>query len=250
MIKVVNKSKHKPTENDFYIGRGSVLGNPYHHKDSNHPQALYKVDTAEEAIEEFEAHMYRSIANGDPRICDELNRMFIAHTVGEDVNLVCYCNPDPCHGMVIKDFLEHNRYCINWFSNMKELDEPLVYQGIKYKTVENFYVAMKVPNNKIRHAERQKIALMNPHKAKVYGRSMKIREDWDSVKVDIMRISINHKFKEGSSWYSKLLEFDKPIIEWNNWNDTFYGKDIFTGKGENILGKLIEDVRTIKYGIV
>jgi len=29
MITVVNKYKHVPTRDDVYIGRGSILGNPY-----------------------------------------------------------------------------------------------------------------------------------------------------------------------------------------------------------------------------
>ncbi len=56
MMRVVNKSKHKPTPDDFYIGRGSVLGNPYHSKESDHPQALYKVETTEEAIEGYQEY--------------------------------------------------------------------------------------------------------------------------------------------------------------------------------------------------
>jgi ribA/ribD-fused uncharacterized protein len=245
MINVVNKSKHKPTENDFYIGRGSVMGNPYHTKESNHPQALYKVETTEEAIIGFESHLRDAILSGDPHICDFINNIIIKYKKDEDINLVCFCSPDPCHGHTIKNFVEEQRNCINWFSNMRRFDESLVYQDIHYWTPENFYVAMKVPNNKIRQAERQKIAQMNPQKAKVYGRTLTLREDWDEVKVDIMRVAVGHKFKEGTSWQKKLLEFNKPIVEWNNWKDKFWGKCIFTGEGENMLGKLIEEQRTV-----
>ena len=32
----------------------------------------------------------------------------------------------------------------NWFSNMLPMDEPLVYQGMRFATVEHFYQAMKL----------------------------------------------------------------------------------------------------------
>lgn len=244
MIRVVNKKTHKPTPDDFYIGRGSVMGNPYHSKESNHPQALYKVETDEEAIIGYENHLNQAILSGDPFICDFINTLIIRELTGKDSYLVCFCSPDPCHGNVIKNVVESKRYCINWFSNMRRMDSPITYQGINYWTVENFYVAIKVPNNSIRHRERQKIAQMNPGLAKKYGRTLNVRKDWNLVKMDFMRIAIEHKFKRGTSWYDKLLSFDKPVIEWNNWKDVFYGKCIFTGKGENNLGKLIDRIKT------
>jgi predicted NAD-dependent protein-ADP-ribosyltransferase YbiA (DUF1768 family) len=244
VIRVVNKNTHKPTPDDFYIGRGSVMGNPYHHKESKHPQAIYRVATAEEAIFRFEHYLNAQILKGDPFMCDFINTLIIRELTGKDSNLVCFCDPDPCHGSTIKKYVESKPYCINWFSNMRTLNEPIVYQGINYWTVENFYVAMKVPNNSVRHIERQKIAQMNPGLAKKYGRTIKVRGDWDMVKMDFMRIAIEQKFKKGTTWYEKLLSFDKPVIEWNNWKDRYWGKCIFTGEGENHLGKLIDRMKT------
>lgn len=39
--------------------------------------------------------------------------------------------------------MSRKNYIRNWFSNMLEFDRPLRHQGIKYRTVENFYQAMK-----------------------------------------------------------------------------------------------------------
>lgn len=244
MIKVVNKKTHKPTPDDFYIGRGSCMGNPYHHKESDHPQALFKVNTVEAAIMGFENYLNNAILSGDPGVCNFINTLIIRELTGKNSFLVCFCDPDPCHGTVIKKFVESKKYCINWFSNMRRMDRPITYEGINYWTVENFYVAMKVPNNSIRHRERQKIAQMNPGKAKAYGRTLKLRKDWNEVKMDFMRIAIERKFRKGTSWYEKLLSYNKPCIEWNNWGDKFYGKCIFTNEGENNLGKLIDRVKT------
>lgn len=243
MIRVVNQKTHKPTPDDFYIGRGSVMGNPYHVKSSKHPQALYKVTTTEEALVGYESYLNQAIISGDPLICDFINTLIIRELTGKDSYLVCFCSPDPCHGEVIKRVVECQRYCVNWFSNMKRMDTPITYQDINYWTVENFYVAMKVPNSSVRHIERQKISQMTPHKAKNYGRTIKVRKDWDTVKLTYMRVAIEHKFKKGSSWYDKLLSYKKPCVEWNNWKDIYWGRCVFSGEGENMLGRLVDRIK-------
>lgn len=47
---------------------------------------------------------------------------------------------------------------------MLPLDRPIIYQGIAYHTVENFYQAMKIPKNQLEL--RKRIAAMNPRQAK------------------------------------------------------------------------------------
>ena len=49
----------------------------------------------------------------------------------------------------------------NWFSNMLEMDKPLKHQGFEYKTVENFYQAMKIQSL----TERDRISKMGPYQA-------------------------------------------------------------------------------------
>jgi hypothetical protein len=49
MIKVVNKYSHIPTSNDIYIGRGSILGNPYTHLPIKNTKAFIQYKTREES---------------------------------------------------------------------------------------------------------------------------------------------------------------------------------------------------------
>jgi predicted NAD-dependent protein-ADP-ribosyltransferase YbiA (DUF1768 family) len=37
------------------------------------------------------------------------------------------------------------------------------------------------------------------------------------------------------------------IVEWNNWGDVWWGKDLETGKGRNELGKLLMKIRSEYY---
>jgi hypothetical protein len=57
MINVVNKYKHQASENDIYIGRGSVLGNPFSHLKSS--KASVVVNSREEAIERYKSWLYK-----------------------------------------------------------------------------------------------------------------------------------------------------------------------------------------------
>jgi len=59
MTTVVNRYYE---EYDVYIGRGSVWGNPYSHKEGT--KAQFKTDTIEEAIDGFRTHLWDLIKTG------------------------------------------------------------------------------------------------------------------------------------------------------------------------------------------
>jgi len=125
----------------------------------------------------------------------------------------------------------------NWFSNMIEC--PITINDITYRSVENYYQAMKSLNVE----EHKKIAVMTPSKSKYYTRSIKIREDWINVKETFMFKGLWEKFNI-PQWKEKLLNTgNDPIIEWNNWGDVYWGKSIYTNKGENHLGVLLMEIR-------
>ena len=100
-INVVNKYKHLPTSDDFYIGRGSPLGNPFFHKTSSFSDVT-KVESREGAIKAFELYLHDEIGKKNKKIIKELNRIGNHILQGNPVNLVCFCKPKECHGDVIK----------------------------------------------------------------------------------------------------------------------------------------------------
>lgn len=105
MIKVVNKKTHTPTDVDIYIGRGSVLGNPYTGtKKLEQTKAKYQSSSRESSIDDYEKYIKKKILDNDRVICDELNKIYKMAKNG-DVNLVCYCSPKPCHGQIIRGII-------------------------------------------------------------------------------------------------------------------------------------------------
>lgn len=102
MITIVNKYKHTSTENDIYIGRGSVLGNPFTSIKDKLTLAEFICDSREESVESFRKYIEEKISSKDKKICYELNRIYKM----DKVNLVCFCKPKSCHGDIIKELID------------------------------------------------------------------------------------------------------------------------------------------------
>lgn len=73
---------------DVYIGRPSVWGNPFSHKDGT--LAEFKVATVKEAIDSFEAWFLKQ-----PHLIERAKSELRGKVLG------CWCTPGPCHGDVI-----------------------------------------------------------------------------------------------------------------------------------------------------
>jgi ribA/ribD-fused uncharacterized protein len=78
--------------------------------------------------------------------------------------------------------------------------------------------------------------------AKRRGRAVKLRPDWEIVKVDVMLALLRQKFAFGTELGAKLLDTeDAQLVEENHWGDRYWGT--VRGAGENMLGKCLMQVR-------
>ena len=129
------------------------------------------------------------------------------------------------------------------------------YDGLTYKSVEHFYVAMKCNNDQIFNGKhytvldfREMISLIpNPGLVKKIGQKIIIRSDWDVRKLGFMNWAIREKFKDINLLELLLSTGDMDIIETNNWGDTFWG--VCNGNGKNHLGKILMKVRDELRGV-
>lgn len=103
-INVVNKYKHKKTENDFPCHRPYILGNPYTHIKDKKTKAQYIVGTREEAIEKHKKDFLIAVGF-DKEVQKEIDKMLHRLKKSEEINLVCYCAPKSCHCDTIKKYL-------------------------------------------------------------------------------------------------------------------------------------------------
>jgi len=78
--------------------------------------------------------------------------------------------------------------------------------------------------------------------ARKIGRSVKLRDDWEEVKNNVMLDVIRAKFYRNEGLRKALLATgDIELVEDNDWGDTYWGK--CNGKGKNMLGVILMKVR-------
>jgi ribA/ribD-fused uncharacterized protein len=123
-----------------------------------------------------------------------------------------------------------------WLSNFEPVD--IIFEGELYPSVEHAYVAAKTVN----HLERDFIrTLPTPGAAKRHGRKLKLRPDWEMVKLTIMEDLIRAKFQHVRLRRLLMSTVGMDIVEGNTWGDRFWG--VCGGEGENHLGRLIMKIR-------
>lgn len=85
---------------------------------------------------------------------------------------------------------------------------------------------------------------MSGKEAKRFGRKVKLRKDWNDIRLQVMGQVVLTKFVVNKDLCDKLIATgQRELIEGNTWHDTFWG--VCNGKGENHLGKILMEVRSM-----
>lgn len=141
---------------------------------------------------------------------------------------------------VIDSFSGEHRFLSNFYLSRVALD------GVDYPTVEHAYQAAKTMDKSKRNIIRQ---AETPGKAKRLGSSplLQIRDDWEFVRVDVMRYLIEQKFSHTDPHHHDLCCWltdtgDALLIEGNAWGDTFWG--VCNMVGQNWLGRILMERRS------
>lgn len=119
----------------------------------------------------------------------------------------------------------------------------VVFEGRKYPSVEHAFQAAKT----LDEDERINCAVSpSAADARTFGRHVKLRPDWEDVKVGIMTDIVRDKFTRNLSFRTDLKELllstgDAYLEEGNSHRDRFWGT--VDGEGRNELGKILMQVR-------
>jgi ribA/ribD-fused uncharacterized protein len=126
-----------------------------------------------------------------------------------------------------------------WLSNFTPCN--IIFNGTTFPSVEHAYMSAKCSESSWKLFCTQE---SNPGKVKRESRKVKLVQDWDLIKVNVMTICIVKKFNQ-EPFKTKLVNTAGAFIqEGNRWGDTFWGVDLRTGKGCNTLGVIIMTVRS------
>lgn len=121
------------------------------------------------------------------------------------------------------------------------------YEGLSYPTVEHAYQASKSTEFFFR-----KLLACLPAKkagvAKQRGRTIRLRKDWDEIKIDVMFELLCDKFKKPEFKDRLLATKGAKLVEGNYWHDNIWGdclcKKCSNIEGQNWLGRLLTEVRS------
>ncbi len=120
-------------------------------------------------------------------------------------------------------------------------DCKVYYNGMTFKNSEAAYQAMKC----LSAEEALSFQEHSASEAKYHGQLVKLRPDWEQVKLRIMEEIVRAKFVQNVHLAKKLVATgDAELIEGNTWGDTYWGFDSRKKKGENHLGLILMKLRS------
>ena len=111
--------------------------------------------------------------------------------------------------------------------------------SVTYTCAEAAFQAVKLQDK----SKRKMFAGLSGPEAKRLGRKIALRQDWEKIKVDVMRWIVHEKFQQNKKLLFKLIRSteDDDIVEGNTWGDTFWG--VCNGNGLNWLGRILMEER-------
>lgn len=224
--RVLNR-KNCETEDAVFIGRPSKYGNPF---------PISRNASRNDVLQKYGLWIHQQ---------DDL--LLQARVELRGKNLLCFCAPEPCHGDILLRIVNAPDM-VQSFSGAYEFLSNFYYAPIRvrstvgdliYPTSEHMYQAHKSKDPEVRKHISE---LATAGQAKRAGQKLIMREDWDTVKLDVMRRVLFLKFKQNPHLCQLLADTRfATLVEGNHWNDTFWG--VCKGRGQNHLGQLLMELR-------
>lgn len=138
---------------------------------------------------------------------------------------------------MIDEFKGKYRFLSNFY------EKEITLYGRTYLNAEAAFQAQKTFDLDIK----EQFQTLNPAQAKYLGKRIKLREDWEDVKDEIMEYVIRAKFSDPELQDMLISTGEEELVEGNTWGDTYWGVSIDVskkyGKGRNQLGKTLMKIR-------
>lgn len=140
-------------------------------------------------------------------------------------------------GMVI--YFHSKNPSTAWLSNLAAYG--FVLAGIKWRSVEHYYQAAKYEDAAL--IRRVRDATTGEAARKVgQDRSLVPRENWQEIKMEVMKQALEAKFSQNRKLRDLLLATSNEELVHESKTDRFWGRDR-VGVGENRLGEMLMMIR-------
>lgn len=132
-------------------------------------------------------------------------------------------------------------------------DQPITsFRGDRYSFLSNFYHCDHLGTTTEHLYQAAKttdpcemiriLMARTPGDAKRLGARCRMRDDWERIKIGVMRQVLEYKFQDPQLAKKLLATRDAELVEGNTWGDKFWG--VCGGVGLNTLGLLLMERRT------
>ena len=116
----------------------------------------------------------------------------------------------------------------------------VLWEGLEYRSAEAAFQSSKCQDEK----ERKMYAGCSSDKAILKGKDQIPYQGWEEGQLRIMESILRAKFELNPSLMQKLVDTGNCILlNGNNKQETFWGVDLYSWRGENHLGKIIMNIR-------
>lgn len=133
---------------------------------------------------------------------------------------------------VINSFTGENYFLSNFSPSL------LTVLGVPFNNVEAAFQACKTLDIE----ERYTFSNMTASESKKAGRRVKLRAGWNEIlRVECMELCLRSKFADEKLKDKLKATGQIQLVEGNTWNDKYWG--VCKGQGENMLGKLLMEIR-------
>ena len=132
----------------------------------------------------------------------------------------------------IKSFRGEHAFLSNFYVH------PVHWLGRGFRSAEHAFQAAK---SYTAEGRSWVAAAATPAIAKRRGRTVVLRQGWDSMRLPTMKSVLVAKFLDPELAGKLRATGDSLLVEGNTWGDTYWGE--CQGEGENHLGKLLMEVR-------
>lgn len=123
-----------------------------------------------------------------------------------------------------------------FLSNFYRLPRPMTYLGLSFPTSEHAFAAAKTC---VRSEQVAISTARTPGTAKWMGRNVALVDHWKEISKEVMAEIVAIKFDDQYLLAKLLATGEADLVEGNYWGDTYWGVDLRTGAGENVLGKIL-----------
>lgn len=206
-----------------------------HYLDKNQQSSLFKrikASVIADAIENKSEYLFSSF--NEENSIQAFKHTFLSNFYSVKIHFQGKSYPSVEHAYISKKFRP------DVFKNLSlgqiaELNQIFKMKGIAQELTDfsNIFFDKNIPAGIVKRIS---------NKLKGWGYK---NDDWDDIRLDLMINLLWLKFSNTEMRHLLMKTKGKYLVEGNDWNDTYWGINNKTKKGENFLGRIIMKIRDI-----